>query len=272
MVPGELTPLPQIIETVGERQATLHLADGSQQQGKIVGHTPGEGIRLQVNRHTTYHYAKDQLTAIAYDGGKPLARRYRELDFPTRPESQVYAFRERGWFNHTTFAFTFGKSRVYTNVDEPLFFPSPVIDPEQQTTGFEVQHLLGYQWNRWVGAGLGLAYDAYSLEGGEGMLSVLGHYRAYLTSTIRAPYIGISAGYGFPVLAKDKGFIESEGGLLFHPELGMRLGASDKANFTFSLGYRWQQAYYVQEEPFTRDILYRDLVYRRLVVNLGMLF
>ncbi|RME98363.1 MAG: hypothetical protein D6772_09110 [Bacteroidetes bacterium] len=272
MMPGDLTPLEQIVEEVGDQRVTLYFRDGSRSKGKILGYERGGNIRLQTTGNTIYHFSDQEVIAISFNGGKALARRYRELAFPTKPIEQIYAFREQGLFNHTSFAFTFGKSTVYSSVSAPIFFPSPEEDLVQQTTGFNVQHITGYQFNRWVGAGLGLAYDSYSLEGGEAMLSVFAHYRAYLTKHIRAPYFGLSVGCGFPWLEQDKGFLESEGGFMLHPKLGIRLGASDQANFTMDLGYRWQDAYFVQEEPFTRDILYRDILYCRLVFSLGLLF
>ena len=138
--------------------------------------------------------------------------------------------------------------------------------------GFNVQHITGYQFNRMVGVGLGASYDAYDLEDGESMVTVFGHYRAYLSKRIVAPFAAISAGYGFALKNEEQGVKETDGGLMFHPEIGLRLGATDAANFTISLGYRIQDAYYVQERPFNGNIEYRDVRYQRFLFTLGLLF
>lgn len=182
----------------------------------------------------------------------------------------TYEFRERGLFHATSFAFSFGKRAT---ADEPVFNPfGPNFESEKTAIGFNIQHITGFQFNRMVGVGLGMSYDAYDLEEGEAIFTIFSHYRGYLSKTIVSPYLGLSAGYGFAFRNEEQGITEAEGGWMVHPEVGVRLGASNKTNFTISAGYRLQKAYYTQELPFNGDIQYRDLIYRRFLFSLGLLF
>lgn len=183
---------------------------------------------------------------------------------------RVYAFREHGFFHHSSFSFLFG-----TREDDDTYYFDEFGNytySNAPSTGFTVQHITGYQFSRLVGAGLGVSYDSYNVETAESILSVFGHYRGYLTRRIFAPFVGISAGYGFVLQNKLTGIIEGSGGVMLNPELGLRLGAYDKANLTVALGYRFQSADYTREVPWVNVVEYRDITYRRFMLNVGLLF
>ncbi|MDZ7914280.1 MAG: hypothetical protein U5O16_20960 [Rhodococcus sp. (in: high G+C Gram-positive bacteria)] len=123
-----------------------------------------------------------------------------------------------------------------------------------------------------MGAGLGISYDAYNVETSEGILSLFGHYRGYLTKKVFSPFIGMNAGYGFVLKNEIEGITDGNGGIMLSPELGLRLGAYEKANLTVAFGYRFQSADYTREVPWINVIEYRDVTYRRFTMNIGLLF
>jgi len=181
-----------------------------------------------------------------------------------------YQFKETGRFTAVNFGFSFGKR----DRDEFIFDPfSPVPPPTQQNAiGFNIQTIVGHQFSHKFGLGGGVSYDGYNLEDGEAILTFLAHARGYLNKKTISPFWGLSAGYGLALKNSTQGVNEAKGGPMFHPELGLRLGASKKTNFTFSLGYRFQKAEYIQEFPFNGDIEYRDINSRRFLFSVGLLF
>lgn len=257
--------------------STIELRDGTEHEGVVVAYERGGNIKLRMESGTTLTFAEKEVQGVTYELPEAETEKMERVvqraalePIMATKEKPVYEFRETGWFNNTSFAFSFGRRER----EEVIFF-SPSFEEEtveMSAIGFNVQHITGYQFNRMVGVGLGASYDAYDLEDGESMVTVFGHYRAYLSKRIVAPFAAISAGYGFALRNEEQGVKETDGGLMFHPEIGLRLGATDAANFTVSLGYRIQDAYYVQERPFNGNIEYRDVRYQRFLFTLGLLF
>lgn len=279
---GELTEgvqLPYLIKS--DISSTVELKDGSRYEGEIVGYDTNSGLQLEMKNGTTLTFSDSEVERVFYDLPKNLERTLASQDEveevmkkgedPPAPRPKpVYEFREEGVFNTTSFSFSFGSREQSNQIIDP-FFPEPR-STTRSTIGFNIQHITGYQFSRMLGLGIGASYDAYDLEDGESIFSLFAHYRGYLTQKNIAPFIALSGGYGFALRNEDQGVTEAEGGWMLHPEIGLRLGAAPRANFTFSLGYRMQEAYYVQEFQFSGNIEYRDLVYRRMLFSLGLVF
>ena len=260
-----------------EITSTVQLKDGTRHEGIITAYKEGESVQLTLESGSALTFPESEIEGITYTlpeetekSGQRIVRE-REPVFPTRPKAKpVYEFRETGWFHNTSFAFSFGRrEREDVLIFTPSFEERTV---EMSAIGFNVQHIAGYHFSRKVGLGVGASYDAYDLEDGESMLTLFGHYRGYLSKGIVAPFISMNVGYGFALKNGNQGVKETDGGLMFHPEIGLRLGATDKANFTLGIGYRIQDAYYVQERPFNGNIEYRDVRYQRLLFSLGLVF
>lgn len=257
--------------------STVLLRDGTEHEGIITAYEQGENVQLSLDNGTTRTFPESEIAKISYDLREEQESevrrviREREPVQPTRPKTkQVYEFQETGWFHNTSFAFSFGRrEREDVLIFTPSFEERTV---EMSAIGFNVQHIAGYQFSRMLGLGLGASYDAYDLEDGESIFTVFGHYRGYLSKNIVAPFVSLNLGYGFALKNDEQGVKETDGGFMFHPGVGVRLGATNKANFTLGVGYRIQDAYYVQERPFNGNIEYRDVRYQRLLFSLGLLF
>lgn len=256
--------------------STVTLNDGTVYQGIIKTYSQEGEMRIELQSGTLVALMGTEVKEITYEMPRP--KRGSEYlpekaatDKPTfERRKPVYEFKEEGWFNTTSFAFSFGKRE---QEEVPFFDPGfEEYYVTQSAVGFNVQHIIGYQFSRMLGAGLGVSFDAYDLEDSESVVSIFGHYRGYLSKSIVAPYLGLNAGYGFALANKSQGVTKAEGGWMIHPEVGLRLGATAKSNFTIGLGYRLQEAYYVQERPFNGNIEYRNVTYQRFLFSLGLLF
>ncbi len=247
----------------------LELHDGNKVQGKILELKEEEYVLIKVSETgKTEKYLLEDIDRIMQMDANVLASEKDRKKTSKERIKPTYEFEEQGGFTTLNFGFSFGKrERTITQFD-----PFPFEESSQTAIGFNVQTIVGYQFNRHFGLGAGASYDAYNLEDAESIFTLLAHCRGYLSKKIISPYWALNAGYGFAFKNPNEGVEEAKGGLMVHPELGFRLGASEKTNFTISLGYRFQSAEYVQEFPFNGDIEYRKINYRRFLFSVGLLF
>lgn len=241
----------------------VELETGETLKGTIVSLKDGEYIELKdLETGVVHRYTMGEVKAIkqAYSPKVKAAK-----------SKSAYEFRETGLFTNINFGFSFGKRDPVFSRDPNIFFEDDLSDT-QYTAGFNIQGVVGHQFNRSIGLGGGLSFDAYDLEEEEAVLTLLAYSKGYLTKTNTSPFWAFSTGYGFALGSEGNGIKEREGGLMFHPEIGLRLGASAKTNFEISVGYRFQKAYYVRELPFNGDIQYKDIQYQRLLLSIGLRF
>jgi len=110
---------------------------------------------------------------------------------------------------------------------------------EGTTVGLGVQHVVGYQLNRWVGAGVGAGIDVFGFNSEKPFISVFGDVRGYLLKNKVTPFYALQMGYGF---LNDQRIREAKGGLLVYPAIGMRFSGKAGANFSMDLGYKYQKS------------------------------
>lgn len=145
---------------------------------------------------------------------------------------------------------------------------------DEFASGLGFKGVVGYQWNRWFGAGLGLGIENYYLNHGETVYPLFAEVRGYLSKENVAPYYSVSGGYSFTIKNEEAGISEASGGYLIHPAFGLRLGGSSKTNFTVDAGIQFQKARFVRSfnvwrGPETQE---NRMLYQRLTIRLGMLF
>jgi len=135
------------------------------------------------------------------------------------------------------------------------------------------------QINRFIGVGAGVGLDYYYLNSGETLLPVFADVRGYLLKSNVSPMYKLQAGYGFAFKDEDRGMLDAEGGLMWYPAIGVRLGASKSANFMLDFGVKVQKANYIFEASNfqtwwnIREVrIKNDMIYRRFVVRTAILF
>lgn len=172
-----------------------------------------------------------------------------------------YQFRERGLYNIMYFNVNFGKTTYYYGGGKAQ-------------AGVALQNITGYQFNRWIGTGLGLGFDNYYTSGNDAnVLSVFSEIRGYLNADNQAFYYSVSGGVGFPLKQKtdaNANLIGHKGGFMLHPAIGLRFGASPKFNFFMDIGTKFQRIHLDQitqraENRFT-------VTYQRWVLRGGIMF
>lgn len=244
----------------------LFLYNGSIFKGKIVSETPQETL-LELTNGKLVTFSSKEIKTVQRNqpaNSKPTlnegnsvspAYDYRYISLNKKEkEKKVYAFRERGWFNRTSFTMPNG---VYQG--EALF-------------GAGLHSLTGFQFNRLLGAGIGLGFDTFNPEAGENVASVYGELQSFLTKTKTSPFVSFGAGYGFAFRNRNNFITKAEGGLRFHPAVGVRLGADKDLNLLLDVGYIFQTATYTREFDFFDQTEVRKVDFRRFTLRLGAMF
>jgi hypothetical protein len=220
----------------------VYLNDGSRMTGNVLDYKPNEAISLELS-------SGQQIVFLAKDIKKVV------MSMPNvEKKSEPYEFKEKGIYNASSLSFTFGKSSFVN------------------TIGIGLQHSIGYQFNRILGAGLGVSYEnLYTQSYAEGrMFSIFGEVRGYFSKHNTAFYYNVAGGMAFPVAKESESLTNHKGGLLIYPALGMRFGASKRYNFFVDVGAKMQQVSYKRFTESSNDIY--AVTYRRWVVRGGILF
>jgi hypothetical protein len=220
----------------------VYLYDGSRMTGNVLSYKPDESIVLELSTGQQLVFLAKNIKKVVM--GVPSIEKVNE----------PYEFKERGLYNASSLSLSFGKS-TYTN-----------------SVGIGLQHTVGYQFNRILGAGLGVSYEnLYLQNSAEGrMFSVFGELRGYLSKHNTAFYYNLAGGVAFPVAKATENLTGHKGGLLVYPAFGMRFGASKRYNFFMDVGAKIQNVSYNILTEFQQD--YYSVTYRRWVLRGGILF
>ncbi len=221
----------------------VYLKNGSRVVGKILFYQPNDTVQMQVVSGQIVRFAPQQVQKIKMAA---LA------DSKTSRIERPYNFEERGMYNALSFNVNLGRSNM-------------------SHLGFGFQNVVGYQFNRLVGSGLGIGYDAYYLNNGESnVLSIFGEYRGYMNKRHTAEYWTFAAGYGHPMGIKNDNLTNLKGSYMLQPTIGYRFGASSRYNFFMDLGFRLQQVRYESNNTWSEN--HYTVAYRRWVLRGGILF
>ncbi|MEN0006469.1 MAG: hypothetical protein AAF798_20115 [Bacteroidota bacterium] len=241
----------------------VYLKNGSVFQGKLLDFEYGKTVRLELSNGEVLEFLDEEITKVVQEietGNVALPFNEEAIQESIDDKKgilkkeKVYAFKEKGIYNVTYFANLNGRNEGGIQV------------------GFGAHHVLGYQFNRLVGVGVGFGVDTYSFGDGETVYPLSIEYRSYLAKKRLSPYVSVSAGYGFAFASEEDGIDEAQGGWMIHPAIGYRLGASKGANVVIDLGYRFQDATFTFVNEFNDSREVREQLYKRLTLRLGLLF
>ncbi len=234
----------------------VHLTNGSVLIGKVLQYDPTkpegtliiEALGLKhlvipnnIVRKVVQEPLRNQITYLDSSGQKT---RY----------PKAYQFKEKGWYKAIYLQGSGGGSGDFG-----------------LELGVGASAVLGYQWNRHLGVGLGFDWQHYSI----GDLAT--HFntpfveiRSFTRPRNVSPYYRVGIGYGFLKQNTSLPQYESSGGAFFYPAIGLRLGGSDNINASFDVGVRFQKVHNTYKFDWEwGDINY---LYRRTSIRFGVLF
>ena len=232
---------------IGQRvYSYIYLVDGDTLAGTIKEYQQGYAVIIEKDNGR-------KLTIDVADIERISQKQY--IDTPTRKKTSkpIYSFREKGIYN--------------------ILYMSNLIGSTNDKTRFGggMHNILGYQFHRIFGLGIGGGIDGYSLEDSYNLISAFAELRGYLNKKRIAPYYSVAAGQGFYLKGKQEDIVLADGGIMGRLSLGMRLGASEDANVLVDIGYQFQEVYIEREFDFG-ELEKTSINFNRLVLRVGLIF
>lgn len=226
----------------------VYTVNGSVFRGKILEYAKGDSLRMEILGGLKITMEEAEISKIVQE--RVDVSENQKKTFVQRP----YNFREKGIYNATHLAFMGGKAAWNGKF----------------TPAISIQNVTGFQFNRFIGAGIGFGYDVYDISNGFSVLPVFAEARGYLNQRNISPYYSLSVGYGFAVSNGDNLIRPEKGGVMIHPALGFRFGANKDLNFLADIGFIYQKATYYQNWEWEQD--YFSMAFKRWSFRIGMLF
>lgn len=233
----------QIKAQQNEYSDKVYLKNGSILTGKIIYYQPNDTLQVQMNSGLIGRYSPEQVKKVVM---------HEVAETKSVRAEKPYNFKERGLYDALSFDINLGRSsRTHLGV------------------GF--QNVIGYQFNRLAGSGIGIGYDSYYIARGESnVVSVFGEYRGYLSRRNTSEYWTFAAGYGQPTQTKNDIYTNLKGSFMVQPTVGFRFGASKRYNFFTDLGFRLQQIRFENNNTWSEN--HYTVTYRRWILRGGILF
>lgn len=233
------------------RTDVVYLKNGSIFRGQIAAYEIGGDLALRL--------AEDRVMHIDAKSIKKIVQETTEAEKMGQAAEttieKIYAFREKGLHFSTTLGYIGGNDQFGNYTD-----------------GFNAHFQSIYQFNRLVGAGLGVGVDFYNVNLGS-IVPIYTSVRGYLKAKNVSPYYQLAAGFGIPIVDEGtSGFTNSKGGYYLAPELGFRFNGSADTNFFMGLGLQWQKATYTLDFDDTISNNKDEYTFRRFNFKIGILF
>ena len=222
----------------------VYLHNETRLMGKIVYYKPNDSIKIELKNGQILAFSDKEVKKIIMGELKA---------------EKPYNFKERGFYNATYFNTLFGKTSYQYGGGKTQL-------------GIGVQNISGFQFNRWIGAGLGIGLDEYYTASDATVLTIFGEIRGYLTPDNHAFYYSVASGVGFPLKEKMDNILNItgyKGGFMFQPAIGLRFGASAKFNFFADIGTKFQHISYDQ---ITGSENHYKITYQRWILRGGIIF
>lgn len=225
----------------------LYLKDGTVLKGKLLHYIQGDKIVFELSTGDRVEYPQKKIRRFVQGGTLP------EKAQAKPPKS--YNFQETGLFFNLLPGMTFGRS---SNSDNAV--------------SLNLLGSAGYQLNRWIGVGGGIAVDAYVPHRGEIVYPVFAEARGYFSPTRYSGFYVLRTGYGIVFAEEDNGVMDASGGFFLNPAIGLRWGGASSVNFVSEFGFQYQRAGYERSFGWNgeRDVIKKG--YKRLNIRLGILF
>lgn len=134
-----------------------------------------------------------------------------------------------------------------------------------------VQTFHGVQFDRILSMGLSVGLDEYF---GLHLVPIAVGGRAVLPCKRVSPHFAINVGYGFTWLEEKAASEWHDGGMVFHPAIGLRWKAGGKDRYLVNIGYKRQQVAEHNADAMWGPDSFHTARYslNRMTVSFGMIF
>lgn len=225
-------------EAPQEHFDVVYLKDGSKFYGQIISYD--EQLKFKILGGAIIEVSTEKVRKIV-----------QETKLVKLKEAKIYNFKENGLYQSISIG------------------AMPESSSRTKDLGYNLHTSLGYQMHRLFGLGIGIGIDNYAPGGWEKIYPVYLESRGYLNKKNTSLYYNMSAGYGFTFKNEEFNVIEALGGMYLNPNIGVRLGGSDQANFYMEAGVKLQKAKFRIDRRW--DLIRQDVRYQRFSFKIGLL-
>jgi len=222
-----------------EMPKTLHLKDGSFLLGTVVGKSNEVNV-WQLTDGTQITIPKEQVRFV-------------------KEKKANFRYLKNGKFKKT--------KGFYGMLMAGSLFEKKLNEWSQEDHAVSVNLTVGYQLSSKFGIGIGTGYDVY----GTPIIPLFLDLKGDLLNTTVTPYYKLSLGYGFdnPTSEqKDNDNIEFDGGVLFHPSIGLKFYTRTNLAWLIDFGYRFQR----YDRKFVWEVNPQRWTLQRTTFRIGMEF
>lgn len=235
----------EVTESVNEKDVILKLKDGSQLEGEIIEWKEAEYIIIK----TIWSPAMKFEMANVENVVQKSTLNYRSNKI------KPYNFIEKGIYFSA-------RAQLITGNDGSRAY---------HRNGYGLSISGGYRFHRLFGVGVGTGFDQFIWDSGEEMIPIFAEVNGFLTSKLTTPFYNIQAGYSLALEDERYLQVDSEGGWMLYPSIGIRFGQHN-VKYTIDMGYKFQKAKYSYQDPWTvTTISDQTLTYKRLCLRFGIL-
>lgn len=222
----------------------VSLVNGSILYGQILNYKIGDKVELKLLNGSILNFEDTFVKKIEiYSPG-------------SNKEKKEYNFKSNTIYSYFGFKIMPGN---YENLNVPK-------------SGIGIDYSLGYRTNEYVSIGVGVSVETYNYGFGEFLIPIYLDYISFLKKKNISPFLRLQAGYGF-VYSTGDNVIDSNGGLMVNPAIGIRFTGNSDVNYSFDLNFKYQKANFVVNTTNWRSqISYIDIIFRRLSFRFGVLF
>lgn len=250
-----------VISTLASAQGTeyndvVYLKNGSIFRGKILEYNPGETLTIQLYGANTLVIEAEDIDRVVQGVQPPRGLDPRPIgrdQLETKRRQELPPLRNSGLYSNTGLGF------LTATGDAGL------------AVGITVHTSLGYQFNSFVAAGVGVGYDGYRPSRGENLIPIYAEVRVMPIEQLPNLFALGMMGYGLAQTSEALNVTRAEGGTLIHGGIGYRFQTVDQSEILLEFGTRFQDALFVRELN-TGDIETRDVRYARGMLRISMTF
>lgn len=237
-------------------QDVVYLHDGSILKGQVLAFQPEGKIRVEILGGSVLVYPASAVKELKKE---PVPTNLLTNESPKATEG--IPLKTKGLYSVSQAHANFGKDYNY-----------------QIQVGTGISQTVGYQFNQWIGLGLGTGFSSI---GNKSFVPIFSEARGYFSKDVSGFFYSLAAGYayafkhGIDQFSFSNNNTKAEGGLWVYPAIGYRFKSSKKMNACLDLGYCIQKASYEYNAPdWTGNptVYTEDNTWKRLTLRFGILF
>jgi hypothetical protein len=235
-------------------QDVVYLHDGSILKGQVLEFQPEGKIKIEIVGGSILVYPASAVKELRKETITVIEH------FPANPSTGL-SLKTKGLYLMSQAHANLGKDYNY-----------------QTQVGTGISQTVGYQFNQWIGLGLGAGFSSI---GNKSFVPVFSEARGYFSKDASGFFYSLAAGYAYAFKHSADQFsfsnnnTKAKGGTWVYPAIGYRFKSSKKMNACLDLGYCIQKASYEYNAPDwtgSLTVYTEDNTWKRLTLRFGILF